>query len=156
MNPPLFQRGPKKPTLLMAMLQLSRRPFEKRRPTLASPEVEPPATATPPKSPPSAPVRLSPGTYRPRAENTSVLDRETTLRALVTQQLGVRVLEGNESLALDRAVFNPQSLLDLAAAIDLQFGIYLAPERFNRELTLAQLIKVVLGGNDGSAATART
>jgi hypothetical protein len=111
--------------------------WRKRMPVPAEPdpEPEPPKTPCAPETVPRmaprhAEVRLSPGAYQPREQNTSMADRATTLRILVMQHLGVRVEDGRDNFALDRARFKEQSLLDLAAAIDLQFGVYLELQTF--------------------------
>jgi hypothetical protein len=143
-NTIFFRRGPKSVNALMAMIALSRRPFQKFRRKPLQPEasgsVENPAQAVT-----NYAVRLSPGTYQPRDENTSITDRASALRVLIARHLDLPMQRVDNNLVLSQPEFGQRSLLELAAAIDAQFGVYLAPENFGPEMTVERPIGSVLG-----------
>jgi hypothetical protein len=143
MNTVFFHRGPKKLNPIMQMLELSRRPFGASRRNINPPESA--CSIVAPNVAPRPTVRLSPGGYRPKEENTTFMDRATALRALIASHLGLSAQAVRDDLRLQQPCFARQTLLCLAGAIDLQLGVYLNPESFAPGMTVGKLVELVLG-----------
>jgi hypothetical protein len=79
----------------------------------------------------------------------------TVLRTLVSSHLGLPVEQVHDRLALHRPHFPQESLLALAAALDLRFGVYVPPDSFGPQLTVHKLVELVLANAPESLASMR-
>lgn len=141
MNTTFFQPR-RQPNAVIMLLERARRPFAKLQ--RKAPEAEPAHPSPRPSCTPlHSPVHLSPGTYQPREENTAFLDRATAVRNLVARHLGM-ASDPAADVVLSPPAFARESLLALAAAVDLQFGVYPSAECFEAGLTVEQLTALAL------------
>jgi hypothetical protein len=147
-NTNYFYRGPKRSNLFLALFELRRQPFGKVRGNRENAETAGPAEFAAAKLAFEA-SKVTAAEDGPEVQNTSFMDRVTVLRALVERHLKVAAQNVDDDLKLSRPAFCQQSLLNLAAAIDLQFAVYL-PESFGPELTFAKLVEQVLGSESGT------
>ena len=154
MNTGLFNRRAKGLNPLLRLFQRSHKPFSRFR--KETPVDNTADSAIKETNTPAAPVRLSPGTYRPREENTTFTDRQSALRYLVAHHLGVSLDAENDEPVLSGNHFSRQALLDLIAAIDLEFGVYVEPEQFDAEFTFSQLSNCVFPNQPGARADHET
>ena len=69
--------------------------------------------------------------------------RRDVLETLVSQHVSVPVDRINRQLPLNRLGLDALGLRHLAAAVDLELGVYVPPERIAQGLTLGKLVELV-------------